>query len=78
MDLFYIPSEKRVYILAAEGKINGFNHCLVKAAQFFTALKINVGCKLALVYAPVVGMAKDILDIREEAVDFPGYPIKGI
>ena len=78
MDFFNIPPEKGIDILTAESEVDGFNQCLIKASQFFAALEINVGCKLALIYAPVVRVVEDIPDIREETVDLVYDPVKGI
>ena len=37
---------------------------------------MNIGCKLALVNAPIVSVAEGILKIRKQAVDFSRHPIK--
>jgi len=76
VDFFYIPTEKGIDIMAAESEVCGFNQCLVKAGQFFAAFEINVGCKLTLVNAPVIGMVHRFHDIREQAVYFFSHAIK--
>ena len=78
MDLFHVPPKKGIDVMAAECEVRGFNQCLVKTAQLFAVLEIYVSCKLALVNTPVVGIAKHVLNIREQAVHLPDHPVKGI
>lgn len=64
--------------MAGESEVCGFNQCLIKATQFFTAFEIYIGCKLTLINTPVVEVAENLLDTGEQAVYLFYHSVKGI